>query len=39
MSDNNNVAKVSFAILFLLYAVTTLFCIFRTFRLHKFSPE
>jgi Protein tyrosine and serine/threonine kinase len=38
MSDNN-VASVGLTILSFLYAVTLLFCVFRTFHLHKFSPD
>ena len=39
MGDQNQVAFLGLTILFLLYAVTMLFCLFRTFRLHKFSPD
>ena len=40
MSENSEqVVSLGSLILFILYALTLLFCIFRTFRLHKFSPD
>lgn len=38
MGETSPVATLGSTILFVLYAMTMLFCLFRTFRLHKFSP-
>lgn len=38
-SADNNIAILGSILLFTLYAITMLFCLFRTARLHKFSPD
>lgn len=38
-STDNNIALLGSILLFILYAITMIFCLFRTARLHKFSPD
>lgn len=37
--NGNAIANLGAALLFVLYAITLIFCLFRTVRLHKFSPD
>ncbi|OMJ85638.1 hypothetical protein SteCoe_12984 [Stentor coeruleus] len=37
--DGNAISSLGASLLFVLYAITLAFCLFRTVRLHKFSPD